>query len=168
MLLVGAENPNVHIRCAIASELLDELGAVPVSFFNASSTSSVSQPSPPVICSMLILSSQLHHLAHAGHVLGSAIQSPFSAWSYLQVRNILLVLADFLEKLQVSRLSATPNLAAKLRTQINRIDQCMQQTSQRDPQSGLASMGQSLLLTSPTMNSTGSLNHSNVIVLCRC
>ncbi|ETS84443.1 hypothetical protein PFICI_02468 [Pestalotiopsis fici W106-1] len=142
MLLVGAENPNVHLRCAIASELLDELGAVPVGFFNASSTGS------------------LHHLAHIGHVLGSAIQAPLSAWSYLQVRNILLILADFLEKIEKSR-AVTPSLGAKLRVQISRIDQCMQQTRQRNPESDLVPMGQSLLMGSPTNNSSGSLAHSN-------
>lgn len=42
MLLAGTEKPNVHLRCAIASELLDELENVPPEFSNSLSTASVS------------------------------------------------------------------------------------------------------------------------------
>lgn len=42
MLLVGTGTPNVHLRCAIASELLDQLSTIPIAFFHASSTVSVS------------------------------------------------------------------------------------------------------------------------------
>lgn len=45
MLLVGNEKPNLPLRCAIASELLDELETVPLGFFNVSSTGSVSENS---------------------------------------------------------------------------------------------------------------------------
>ncbi|PYH68043.1 uncharacterized protein BO88DRAFT_465017 [Aspergillus vadensis CBS 113365] len=38
MVLVGSEKPSVHMRCAVATELLDELSAVPLAFFHASST----------------------------------------------------------------------------------------------------------------------------------
>lgn len=141
ILLVGAEekNPNVHLRCAIAGELLDELGAVPVGWFHAASTGS------------------LHHIAHVGHVLGSAIKdrAPLSSWSYLQVRNILLILVDFLEKLEASRGGVPPSpLAAKLQAQISRIDQCMQQTRQAraqlksqgpDEGTGFVPLGQGVL-----------------------
>ena len=140
MLLVGAEaNPSVHLRCAIASELLDELGAVPPGWLNAASTGS------------------LHHIAHVGHVLGSTIsdRAPLSSWSYLQVRNILLVLADFLEKLEASRgpaPAATPAspFGEKVRAQIRRIDRCMQQARQARAQlkpgaPGFVPLGQGVL-----------------------
>lgn len=42
MLLIGTGKPNVHRRCAVASELLDELSTIPIAFFHASSTVSVS------------------------------------------------------------------------------------------------------------------------------
>lgn len=97
-------------------------------------------------------------------MLGSSIQSPISAWTYLQVRNILLVLADFLDKIEACRV-ATPNLAAKLRVQISRIDQCMQRTPQQySTRSGLQAMGQSLLSephgSSLTNNTNGSVTSS--------
>lgn len=41
MLLVGTGKPNIHHRCAVASELLDELSTIPIAFFHASSTVSV-------------------------------------------------------------------------------------------------------------------------------
>ncbi|KAK6076204.1 C6 transcription factor [Seiridium cupressi] len=126
MLLVGTGAPNVHLRCAIASELLDELSTIPVVFFHASSTVS------------------LHHLAHIGHMLGGDVQNKLPIWTYLQVRNILIVLADFLEKIESDRMINT-GLAEKLRTQIDRINQCMKQTSSSDQETGLLSMGRSLL-----------------------
>lgn len=42
MLLVGTGKLKLHLRCAIASELLDELSTIPLAFFHASSTVSVS------------------------------------------------------------------------------------------------------------------------------
>lgn len=42
MLLVSGEKSSVHLRCAIASELLDELSGIPIDFFHASSTVTVS------------------------------------------------------------------------------------------------------------------------------
>ena len=42
MHLVGTEKSSVHMRCAIVSELLDELSTVPLAFFHASSAVSVS------------------------------------------------------------------------------------------------------------------------------
>ncbi|CAK7206923.1 hypothetical protein SEUCBS139899_009730 [Sporothrix eucalyptigena] len=139
MRLAGTDKASVHVCCAVASELLDEMGAVSAGFFQTASTNS------------------LYHLAHVGHVLGSVIQPPISAWTYLQVRNILLVLADFLEKIEQGRVG-TPNLAAKLRAQISRIDQ-LTKHMQRDPESGLESMGQSLLGDSPTAQEAASMNN---------
>lgn len=161
MLLVGAEtSPNVHLRCAIAGELLDELGSVPPSWFRAASSGS------------------LHHIAHVGHVLGSSIKdrAPLSSWSYLQVRNILLILADFLEKLEASRSTPSANprpslFDAKLQAQIGRIDRCMEQTRQsraqmrpRPDACGLVPLGQGVLTrmnTPPPAARGGSSDNSN-------
>ncbi|KAH6658750.1 hypothetical protein BKA67DRAFT_514639 [Truncatella angustata] len=126
MLLVGTGKPNLHLRCAIASELLDELSTIPIAFFHASSTVS------------------LHHLAHIGHMLGGDVQSALPIWTYLQIRNILTVLADFLDKIESDRMITT-GLAEKLRTQIRRIDDCMKQGSSGEQEAGLLSMGKSLL-----------------------
>ncbi|KAF3025090.1 hypothetical protein E8E14_014555 [Neopestalotiopsis sp. 37M] len=126
MLLVGTGTPNIHLRCAIASELLDQLSTIPIAFFHASSTVS------------------LHHLAHIGHMLGGDVHDTLPIWTYLQVRNILIVLADFLEKIESDRMITT-GLAEKLRAQIDRIDHSMKQASQSEQETGLLSMGKSLL-----------------------
>ncbi|KAL3292127.1 nuclear protein [Colletotrichum asianum] len=126
MVLVGSEKPSVHLHCAIATELLDEISMIPLAFFHASSTVT------------------LHNLAQVGHMLAGVIQQPVSAWTYLHVRNILLVLAEFLERVETTR-SSSPGLAAKLRVQMRRIDKCMQQLSQRNPEGGLSMIGRTLL-----------------------
>lgn len=69
-------------------------------------------------------STKLHHLAGVGHLLGSVIQSPLSQWSFLQVRNVLLAMADLLFGLE-SALSFTPGIALKLKSHVSRIDHYM-------------------------------------------
>ncbi|ETS76811.1 hypothetical protein PFICI_12198 [Pestalotiopsis fici W106-1] len=127
MLLVGINKPSVHLRCAIASELLDELSSIPMAFFNASSIVS------------------LHHLARIGHILSDITKDTLPIWTYLQVRNILIVLADLLEKIESARLS-NAGTALKLRAEIDRIGNCIKQASQNDQQqTSQLSMSQSLL-----------------------
>lgn len=58
--------------------------------------------------------------------------------------NILLVLAESLERVEATR-SSSPGLAAKLRVQMRRIDKCMQQLSQRNPEGGLSMIGRTLI-----------------------
>ncbi|GLA99218.1 hypothetical protein AtubIFM61612_010684 [Aspergillus tubingensis] len=159
MLIVQADTPTITINrcCDIASDLLDELSSMPLTFFNAISTSS------------------LHHLSHIGHLLGTTItHRPLSAWRYIQVRNILLVLADLLEKIESSRsasvsISPTPfvsgtaaagsnsSLTATLRAQIREMDGYMARALQAGSTertnagaggagTGLLVMGQTLLL----------------------
>ncbi|TXT04335.1 hypothetical protein VHUM_04102 [Vanrija humicola] len=106
MVMTGLEDASVEKRCAIAGELLDALATVPTAYIQA------------------ISSPMLHHLAGVGHLLGSVIQSPLSHWSYLQVRNVLLALADLLSTLE-STLSFVPGIAEKLRDHVSRIDQYM-------------------------------------------
>ncbi|VUC30167.1 unnamed protein product [Clonostachys rosea] len=143
MVLVGSEKPSVHLHCAIATELLDELGAIPMGFFHATSTVT------------------LHHLAQVGHMLAGIIQQPVSAWTYLHVRNILLVLAEFLTRVESTRPSNS-GLSDKLRAQISRIDVCMQQLSRRNPEPGLFSIGQTLLSTHSNSTFIGSPGDSDV------
>ncbi|KAJ5714839.1 uncharacterized protein N7483_012020 [Penicillium malachiteum] len=121
MYLVGSEKPNVHLRCAIASELLDELESISPRFSIASS---------PI---------WLHHLAHIGHIISSAIPSSSPTRTYFLVQSILQALAEFLENIDIelSRLSH-PRIAAKLRAQVSQIDQCRQQASEQDPQRRLS------------------------------
>lgn len=84
MALVGSEKPSVQMCSAIATELLDELSAIPLASLHASST-----------------------------------------WTCLQTKNILLALAEFLIKIESSRLSV-PGLTVELWDQTSRIDQGMQ------------------------------------------
>jgi hypothetical protein len=71
-----------------------------------------------------------------GHLLGSVIHKPLSTWTYLQVRNILLVLADFLAKMESG-------------SQISRIDRFMAHTARDRQDPSLLSMGDSLLSSLP-------------------
>lgn len=68
---------------------------------------------------------QLHHLAGVGHLLGSVIHSPLSQWTYLQVRNILLSLADLLQGLESALSSQSIDIAQRLRSHVSRIDAYM-------------------------------------------
>jgi hypothetical protein len=106
MVMLGLEEATVERRCAVAGELLDALATVPTAYIQAISS--------PI----------MHHLAGVGHLLGSVIQSPLSPWSYLQVRNVLLAMADLIGGLE-SSLSNIQGIANKLRDHIFRIDQYM-------------------------------------------
>lgn len=77
-------------------------------------------------------------------MLGGDVHDTLPIWTYLQVRNILIVLADFLEKIESDRMITT-GLAEKLRAQIDRIDLSMKEASQSEHETGLLSMGKSLL-----------------------
>lgn len=103
-------------------------------------------------------------MAHIGHMLGGDIQDAPPMWSYLQVRNILTVLADFLDKIESDRMIAI-GLASKLRDQIDRIDHHMRQASSKEQDTGLVSMGTSLqpnLHSSATSYSPEQMNSSKV------
>lgn len=162
MLLVGSEKPGVHQRCAIASELLDELGKIPLGLFRATSTTSVGHSTRSNSKRNADLF-KLHHLAHIGYLLGSVVQKSLPAWTYMQIHNILLVLAAFLEKIEASRISA-PGLAIELRAHISRIDRYMQTAPNRDQDSQISSDHQSTLagsLHDVSIASLGSLSVSN-------
>lgn len=70
----------------------------------------------------------MHHLAGVGHLLGGVIQSPLSPWAYLQVRNVLLAMANLVSGLETS-LSNIQGIGNKLKDHVNRIDQYMQATA---------------------------------------
>ncbi|GMK55902.1 hypothetical protein CspeluHIS016_0209580 [Cutaneotrichosporon spelunceum] len=122
MMLALGDGSSVHHRCAIASELLDELSTLPTSYLRASSSTS------------------LQHLAHVGHLLSGVIDGPLPTWTYLQVRNILLVLSEFIAALEVGR-TAPWDVANKLREQIKRIDENMIQAEA----AALPNLGDSLM-----------------------
>ncbi|KAJ3457981.1 hypothetical protein MRS44_012090 [Fusarium solani] len=142
-LIVSSGKPNIHLRCAAASELLDELSTIPIEFFYAMNTVS------------------LHHLANVGHLLGNVTQSSLSAWSYLQIRNILIVLAEFLEKIEARR-DPPPGLAIKLRSEIDRLDQRMRQNPSTSSQSGLSMIGQNLLESRSNASSEALTSFDNI------
>lgn len=100
-------------------------------------------------------------------MLGGDVQDALPIWTYLQVRNILVVLADFLDKIESDRMITT-GLAGKLRAQISRIDQCMKEASSAEQETGLLSMGKSLLPDWQTLPapSIGSRAADNVNVSC--
>ncbi|ORX35538.1 fungal-specific transcription factor domain-domain-containing protein [Kockovaella imperatae] len=108
MALVGSEEQSVPQRCAIASELLSSLSTIPASYIRSSSTA------------------MLHHLAGVGHLLGSVIQRPISQWKYLQVRSVLLAMADLISTLESGYIHPR-DIAGKVRTHVQRIDRYMEE-----------------------------------------
>ncbi|GMK60090.1 hypothetical protein CspeluHIS016_0903070 [Cutaneotrichosporon spelunceum] len=111
MVMLGLEDANVERRCAVAGELLDALSNVPTAYIQAISS--------PI----------MHHLAGVGHLLGSVIQSPLSPWSYLQVRNVLITMANLVSGLETS-LTNIQGIGNKLKDHVNRIDQYMHTTAE--------------------------------------
>lgn len=114
MVLFTAEDATVDQKCAIARDLLDRFAEVPVLFLRA------------------ISSPLLHHLAGIGSILGSVIEGPLSESSYLQVRAVLLAMADLLSNLEVplSRTTGTKDLLYNL---VARIDTFLQTQRQHEP-----------------------------------
>ncbi|BEI87113.1 hypothetical protein CcaverHIS002_0704590 [Cutaneotrichosporon cavernicola] len=110
MVMLGLEDATVERRCAVAGELLDALSNVPTAYIQAISS--------PI----------MHHLAGVGHLLGSVIQSPLSPWAYLQVRNVLITMANLVSDLETS-LSNIQGIGNKLKDHVNRIDQYMHATA---------------------------------------
>lgn len=81
------------------------------------------------------------------------MSGPLSSWTYLQVRNILSVLADFLVNLESSR-GAQSGLSKKLRGHVDRIDQLMIGTATQTQHPGNGhQLGQNLLPSFPDLQS---------------
>lgn len=105
MILFTSEKATPEEKCDIARDLLDSFAKIPLPFLRA------------------ISSPLLHHLAGIGAILGSVIEVPISESSYMQVRNVLIRMADLLSNLEIgmSNLGA----ASRLRSQIENIDTYM-------------------------------------------
>ena len=121
MVLAGAEESSVEKRCSIAGELLDALAAIPTAYIAAISS--------PMVGTPFLLNradeGQLHHLASVGHLLSTVIQGPpLSPWSFLQVRNVLLAIADLLSGLELA-LSYPSDISTKLKAHVCKIDTYM-------------------------------------------
>lgn len=86
---------------------------------------------------------QFHHLAGVGHLLGSIIQSPLSQHTYLRVRTVLLALADMTASLEVA-LSATSDIAGRLRGHVSRIDTYMTEAALQHQHAYVPPMGMSI------------------------
>ncbi|KAF4313523.1 C6 transcription factor [Botryosphaeria dothidea] len=100
------QKANVEEKCAVAAELLSTFRRVPVPYMRAIST--------PLI----------YHLKGIGSILGSVIESPLSESSCLQVRSMMLNMAELLESLE-SGLYRTQGISRALRAQADRLDEYM-------------------------------------------
>ena len=120
MVLAGIEESSIDQRCAIAGQLLDALAAIPTAYFAAISAPMVRDKA----FALLKFDKQLHHLASVGHLLAGVIQQPLSQWSFLQVRNVLLAMADLLSGLEAALL-VTPDISARLKTHVSILDERM-------------------------------------------
>jgi hypothetical protein len=105
--------------------------------------------------------------------LSCAIRPPLTSWTCLQVRNILLVLADYLASIEATRAAAN-GLSIKLKQHIGLIDQFMTQMAtegspNKEASSSFPPMGQGLLSrwAHATAHSHGSMSVSEEIT-CHC
>lgn len=119
MVLASAEESNVEARCRIAGTLLDALATIPTAYLAAISA--------PMVCiyAEAWTDFQLYHLASVGHLLAVVIQSPLTQWSFLQVRNVLLAMANLLCGLETV-LSISPDISSKLKAHVEVIDERME------------------------------------------
>ena len=106
MVLFAARGATVSEKCQIASEVVEAFITIPVGYLRA------------------ISSPLLHHLAGIGSILGSVFEEPMSELEYLQVRSILLAMAQLLANLDIG-LQSTAGASERLRLHVARIDDYM-------------------------------------------
>ncbi|KAL7424630.1 hypothetical protein Q5752_000314 [Cryptotrichosporon argae] len=103
MLLAGAEESSIEHRCSIAGQLVHALASIPTAYVAA-----ISVP-------------MLHHMASVGHLLAGVIHSPLNQLSLLQIRSVLLTMADLISSLELA-LSSSADISAKLKQHVTIID----------------------------------------------
>lgn len=108
MVLFAARGATVDERCQIAREVVEAFMTIPVGYLNA------------------ISSPLFHHLAGIGSILGSAFEEPLSDREYLQIRSVLLAMAQLLANLDLG-LHSTAGASDRLRSHVARIDEYMAQ-----------------------------------------
>lgn len=91
-------------RCQIASEVVDAFITLPMGYMNA------------------ISSPLLQHLAGIGSILVSVLEEPLSETGYLQVRSVLLAMAQLLANLDFT-MRSTGVASERLRSHVARIDE---------------------------------------------
>ena len=106
MVLFAARGATIDERCQIAREVIESFIHVPVGYLNA------------------ISSPLLHHLAGIGSILASVFEEPMTDNEYLQVRSVLLTMAQLLANLDLG-LHATAGASDRLRAHVARIDEYM-------------------------------------------
>lgn len=107
MILFSSGGATIEDRCNIASEVVAGFMRVPVQYLQAMS------------------SPLLHNLTAIGSILGSVFYEPLSESGYMQVRVILLALAQLLENLDHGIHSTAS--AEKLRRLVTSVDKQMEQ-----------------------------------------
>lgn len=85
MVISSNEEQGVDEKCDVAGQVLSVFSKVPVEYLKAISSPLVCHPSISIAC----LTSQLHHLAGIGYILGSVMEGSLSEASYQCVRTLL-------------------------------------------------------------------------------
>lgn len=106
MVLFAARGATIDERCQIAREVIGSFIHIPVGYLNA------------------ISSPLLHHLAGIGSILASVFEEPMTDDEYLQVRSVLLTMAQLLTNLDLG-LHSTAGASDRLRAHVARIDDYM-------------------------------------------
>ncbi|KKY20804.1 putative c6 transcription factor [Phaeomoniella chlamydospora] len=106
MVLFAVGGGTLDQKCQIASDVINSFLNIPIAYLRAIST--------PL----------LHHLAGIGQILGSVFEEPLCERDYMQVRTVLLSMAQLLANLDVG-LSPDERASEKVRAQVARIDDYM-------------------------------------------
>lgn len=105
IVLCVAGDATIEDRCRVASDAVDALASIPVSYSTAIST--------PL----------LHHLGGIGVILGSVFEEQLSEADYSRIRSIMLFMADVLDNMEV--IQHAPRASDNLRGLVARIDDYM-------------------------------------------
>lgn len=112
MVLFSSGGATIEQRCQVASEVVAAFALVPVAYLRA------------------ISSPLLHHLAGIGSILGFVLEEPLSGQNFIQVRNVLLSMAQLLSNIE-SGVNATTDASKRLQSLVKRIDEFIHEKGSR-------------------------------------
>lgn len=106
MVLFAGSGASIESRCQVASDVVSAFVEIPAAYLRA-----ISLP-------------LLHHLAGIGQILGSIFEEPLCEAEYLQLRSVLLAMAQLLAKLDFT-VNSTAGASERVRALVARIDDYM-------------------------------------------
>lgn len=106
MVLFAGSGASIDSRCQVASDVVNAFVSIPAAYLRA-----ISLP-------------LLHHLAGIGQILGSIFEEPLCEAEYLQLRSVLLAMAQLLTKLDFT-INSTAGASERVKALVSRVDDYM-------------------------------------------